>query len=135
MRSSLQKKKLITQSDLYKDEFERELKMVKEQTNELLKKALIIGGSLAVTYILFRQITASKRKKQVVTKTIVSKNDEGNFEEVAAIEQPSRLTSIVSEIGTTLANEATSFLLTLAKEKLIELLAPKETNESIDEDS
>lgn len=134
MSTSLEKRKLQVQSDLYKDEFERELKMVKQQTNELLKNTLIIGGSLALTYILFRQLTSTKRKKRTLAKTII-KNDKGEIEEIAALETPSRFASIASEIGTTLANEATYFLLNLAKEKLLELLSPKETDESTHEDS
>lgn len=134
MSTSVEKRRLLKQSDIYKDEFERELKIVKFQTNELLKNALIIGGSLAVTYILFRQITANKRKKKTLN-TIVSKNEQGELQEVTTIQQPSRFATIASDIGATIANEATFFLLNLAKEKLMELLTPKETNTSTDEDS
>lgn len=134
MSTSVEKRRLLKQSDIYKDEFERELKTVKHQTNELLKNALIIGGSLALTYILFRQITASKGKKKTLN-TIVSKNEQGEVQEVTTIQQPSRFATIASDIGATIANEATFFLLNLAKEKLMELLTPKETNTSTNEDS
>ena len=136
MSISTEKKKLQTQSDLYKDEFEKELKLVKHQTNELIKNTLIIGGSLAVTYFLFRQIASSKKKKKFARAVSAISEREGNVAvEQLPIEQPSRLSIIASEIGTTIANEVTFFLLNLAKEKLLELLTPKEPTPSEDDDS
>lgn len=136
MNVSSEKKRLKTQSDLYKDEFEKELKLVKYQTNELIKNTLIIGGSLALTYILFRQVTAGKRKKKRMASSTMSATDERTQPEVVTTyEQPSRFSAMASEIGTTLANEATFFLLNLAKEKLLELLTPKEPTPSEDDHS
>lgn len=136
MNISREKKKLKTQSDLYKDEFEKELKLVKYQTNELIKNTLIIGGSLALTYILFRQITGSKKKKKRMASNVMITNDEKSQPEVVTtFEEPSRFSVIASEIGTTIANEATFFLLNLAKEKLMELLAPKEPTPTEDDHS
>ena len=136
MNISREKKKLQTQSDLYKDEFEKELKMVKYQTNELLKNTLIIGGSLALTYILFRQISKSKKKKKIVRAYNAMAQGEASLPiEAIPVEQPSRFSMIASEVGTTIANEITFFLLKLAKEKLLELLVPKEPTPSDDEDS
>jgi hypothetical protein len=136
MNISREKKKLKTQSDLYKDEFEKELKLVKYQTNELIKNTLIIGGSLALTYILFRQITAGKkRKKRMASNAVITNVERSQPEDLTLIEQPSRFATIASEIGTTIANEATFFLLNLAKEKLMELLASKESTQSDDDHS
>ena len=136
MSASIQKKKLLVQSNLYKDDFERELKIVKHQTNELLKNTLIIGGSLALTYILFRQVTSRRNKKRVFANTLDTKNIRDDVEEITTLERPSRFNSILSEIGTSLANEATAFLLSIAKEKLLELLTPKDTvADDADEDS
>ncbi len=134
MSTSIEKKKLMAQSELYKDEFERELKVLKYQTNEILKNTLIIGGSLAVTYILFRQFTSKKRKKRAAATALIKNEESEQQTEITTFEQPSQFASIVSNIGTTLANEATYFLLNLAKEKLFELLTPKETNQAPDED-
>lgn len=133
--SSDKKKQLLKQSVLYKEEFEEEFKLIKNRTDDLLKKVLVIGGSLAVTYLLFRQLSNSKRKQKRVRKNIDINPDEGTTEDVIFSQPPSQFALIASEIGANLANQATSFLLQVAKDKLMELLQPKETNQEEDEDS
>ena len=133
--SSDKKQQLLRQSVLYKDEMQEEFQNVKYRTDELLKKVLIIGGSLAITYMLFRQFSNSKRKRKTV------KNEGGPInqypEETEAVieKQPSQFAMLASEIGSSLANQATQLLLQVAKEKLVELLKPKETNLEDDENS
>ncbi len=134
--SSDKKKQLLKQSALYKEELEEEFEKVKYRTDELLKKALIIGGSLALTYFLFRQLSDSKKKKIVIDKkTTLLPNNESVTEEVEVRSAPSQFSVIAAEVGTALAQQATAFLLQLAKDKLLELLQPKETTINEDENS
>lgn len=126
--SSDKKQQLLRQSALYKDEMQEEFQNVKYRTDEMLKKALIIGGSLAITYMLFRQFSKSKRKKKAVKNESNNITTDQEEDEELMVKQPSQFAMMASEIGSNLANQATQFLLQIAKEKLMDLLQPKETN-------
>ena len=116
-----QKRKLIETSDRHKRELEKELKDITQKTEKTLKNALIIGGSLALGYLLVSQLSSSKRKVKVIAKkkkeVAVAETETGEEEEVVSGEP-----SVISQIGTQVLNQATFLLLELAKEKLAEYL-------------
>jgi hypothetical protein len=116
-----QKRKLIETSDRHKRELEKELKDITQKTEKTLKNALIIGGSLALGYLLVSQLSSSKRKVKVIAKkkkeVAVAEAETGEEEEVVSDEP-----SVISQIGTRVLNQATFLLLELAKEKLAEYL-------------
>jgi hypothetical protein len=117
------KEELLKKSERYRQELKDEVRMISDRTETIVKNALIIGGTLAAAYFLMRQLSGSspRRKKKVAAPKIkIVKATEGN-EETETIEEPSA-PGVVSQIGTALASQATVFLLSLAKEKLMQYL-------------
>ncbi len=122
-----EKKKLIETSDRHKKALEKELGEMKEKTDRMLTNALIIGGTLAVTYFVISSI--SKRKKKKKRNKIVQ--SQANGKETSEDIEEDQGPSIIGQIGTRMLNEATAVLLDLAKEKLAEYLASrKKTDEN-----
>jgi hypothetical protein len=116
------KRELLKKSALHKSELEDEVKQISDRTQRVITNALIIGGTLAVTYFLVKQFSGSKSKvKSKAKKTkIASENiEEEDDDEVT---QSSGVPAIVSQIGTVLVSQASMLLLSLAKEKLSEYL-------------
>lgn len=114
-----EKKKLIETSERHKREMQKEVSAITDKTEKALKNALIIGGSLALTYILISQIGTSRKKRKKVKSKIV-KNELEEDDEV--VETSSGVPSFIKQIGENLASQATLILLDLAKDKLAEYL-------------
>jgi len=117
------KEELLKKSERHRQELKDEVRMISEQTEKIVINALIIGGTLATAYFLMRQFSgsSSKRKKKVATPKIkIVKATEGG-EETETIEEPSA-PGVVSQLGSAIASQATVFLLSLAKEKLMQYL-------------
>lgn len=118
------KKRLIETSERRKLEVEKELKAVTEKTERYLTHALIIGGSLALTYFLISQLGGSKSRKK---KKKPGSKPAGEPESEEVSEEP----SLIAQIGTKVMNQATLILLDIAKEKLAEYLySRKQHNEN-----
>jgi DNA gyrase/topoisomerase IV subunit B len=125
-----EKKKLIETSDRHKHELEKEVKAISDKTERVVKNALIIGGTLALTYLVVSQLGSSKKKR----KKTKAKQSEGEdipdsiLGDVSASYSPP---SFISQIGERLATQATALLLGIAKDKLAEYLSnrqPKDEN-------
>ena len=117
------KEELLKKSERHRQELKDEVRMISEHTEKIVINALIIGGTLAAAYFLMRQFSGSspRRKKKVATPKIkIVKATEGG-EETETIEEPSA-PGVVSQLGTALASQATVFLLSLDKEKLMQYL-------------
>jgi len=115
------KQELLKKTALHKSELEDEVNQISERTQKVITNALIIGGTLAVTYFLVRQFSGSKSKvkaKAKKSKIVSGTIGEEEEEEVAQ----SGIPAIVSQIGTALVSQASVMLLSLAKEKLSEYL-------------
>ena len=114
------KHELLKKSALHKSELEDEVKQISDRTQKVITNALIIGGTLAVTYFLVKQFSGSKsaRKTKARKAKVVSNDIEEEEEET---QQPA-VPGIVSQIGTALVSQASVLLLSLAKEKLSEYL-------------
>ena len=116
------KEELLKKSAKHRQELVEEVRLISERTEKVITNALIIGGTLAAAYFLMRQFSgsSSKKKKTVVPKIKLVKAKEENGE-TEVVEEPSA-PGIVTQIGTALASQATVFLLSIAKEKLMEYL-------------
>ena len=92
------KKRLIEISEHRKREVEKELKAMAEKTERIITNALIIGGTLALTYILIRQFSGSKPKKkkakEKLTEEVESMAEEG-ADLVESIQQDHKATDLV----------------------------------------
>lgn len=117
-----EKKKLIESSDRHKKALEKELGEMKEKTDRMMTNALIIGGTLAVTYFVISSISKHKKKKK--KKKIIQAQTNGT-ETVDEEDEENTGPSVIGQIGTRVLNEATAVLLDLAKEKLAEYLASR----------
>ena len=121
------KSELVKKSEKHRASLEGEVKLLTESTEKIVTNALIIGGALAVTYFLLTQFTGGKEKsKSKVRKIRVAREEPGDVEEVEA--EPA-VPSVISQIGTAFATQASVILLDLAKEKLSEYLASRASKE------
>jgi translation initiation factor 2B subunit (eIF-2B alpha/beta/delta family) len=112
-----ERRRLIETSDRHKRELEKEVKSLSDKTEKTLKNALIIGGVLAVTYLVVNQLSSStKKKKRAKAKAAVTNGVEDDLiEEEGA-------PSVFSQMGAKIADTATVVLLDLAKDALAEFL-------------
>jgi hypothetical protein len=124
------KGELLKKSSRQREKLEKELETLGDQTEKILVNALIVGGSLALTYFIVRQFTSKSRSKSK-TKKIALVGEPEDYER-----GESRISSIFSEVGTVLATQATAFLLGMAREKLADYLeAYNSKNKNKDEHS
>jgi hypothetical protein len=126
-----EKKRLMDEAKRHKDALSGEVQAVSERTDTIIKNALLIGGALALTYVVVRSLSGGKsKKKKSRTVKLVAQAPQGVAANGAAEEEEDQSDSLLSQIGTKIANEATVLLLSLAKEKLAEYLnSGKEKNE------
>ncbi len=116
-----EKKRLMDEAKKHKDKLTGEVRLVSERTEQLMTNAIVIGGALALTYLLVRQFSGRKSiKKKSKTVKLVTQPTESTAS--AEPEEESHGNSILEQIGAKIANEASVFLLNLAKEKLSEYL-------------
>jgi branched-subunit amino acid permease len=121
-----ERKKLIETSDRHKRELEKEVKDMSDKTEKVVKNALIIGGALAITYLLVSQLGSGKKKKKARAKiqlqaaTPSANNDEEEEETPSAF----------SAMGVKIADTATVMLLDLAKEALADYLKTRKQKDA-----
>jgi len=116
-----EKGQLLQRSAQHRELLEEEMKTITEKSEKVITNALIIGSALALTYFLVTSLsgTANRSKsKSKKIKLVASNEDAGPVEEAGPPEEP----GIVSQIGTVLVAQATGFLLSIAREKLVEFL-------------
>jgi hypothetical protein len=125
-----EKKKLIEASERHKHELEKEVHALTEKTSKALTNALIIGGSLALTYFVISSLSSRKKKKK---KNRIAKAQAAAPEGIEEMEEEEdNSPSVLGQIGTRVLNQATILLLDIAKEKLFEYL---ESRKKADENS
>ncbi len=117
-----EKQRLIEATNQYKREIQKEVQGMSDKTERVMKNALIIGGALAVTYLLVSQLSSSKKK---------SKRAMANVEAADEVEyiQAQAAPSFASKVGEKLLSTASVVLLDIAKDKLAEYLRNRKSNE------
>ena len=115
-----EKKRLIETSDRHKRALEKEVHDLTKKTERMLTNALIIGGSLALTYFVISSLSGGKKKKKKnqLAKAQASGPADGSQEDEEEDDSP----SVLAQIGTRVLNQASVMLLDIAKEKLAEFL-------------
>lgn len=124
------KRELLKKSARHREEIESELRLISDRTERVITNALIIGGSLALTYFLVRQFSSSSKTtkvKKVKPKKVKVVRYDGDGDEVETIHESSG-PGILAQVGTAVASQATALLLSLAKEKLTEYLQSQLSN-------
>ncbi len=124
-----EKKRLIEASDRHMHELEKEVHALTEKTSKVLTNALIIGGSLALTYFVISSLSSRKKKRK--KKNIAGAQTAGQ-DDAGEMEEEDSSPSVLAQIGTRVLNQATVMLLDIAKEKLFEYL---ESRKKADENS
>lgn len=117
----IERKKLVETSERHKLELTNELNGIGVRTDKLLTNALIIGGSLAFTYLLVNQLTGGRKKSRKTKAQKVQSEDELEIEE-----EP----TLFSILSAKLVDQATLVLLDIAKEKLSEYIQSKQRENS-----
>jgi hypothetical protein len=123
---SPERRKLIETSERHKRELEKEMKGVSDKTEKAITNALIIGGSLALTYFVVSQLSKSKKDKGKSKKGKAGSLPEEEIERESSHTTP----SLVSQISEKLISQASIILLDLAKEKLSEYLTKRKNENS-----
>ncbi|UXE66137.1 MAG: hypothetical protein KA713_17015 [Chryseotalea sp. WA131a] len=118
-----ERKKLLETSERHKRELEKEVKDMSDKTEKVLKNALIIGGALAVTYLLVSQLGSGKKKKKSKAK-IQLQAAPAPIDQM--VEEEEETPSAFSAIGAKIADTATVMLLDIAKEALSEFLKTRQ---------
>ncbi len=118
----IERKKLVETSERHKLELTNELNGIGIRTDKFLTNALIIGGSLAFTYLLVSQLTGEGKKSKKSKAQKVQSEDGFEIEE----EEP----TLFSKLGAKLVDQATLVLLDMAKEKLSEYIQSKQRENS-----
>ncbi len=122
-----EKSRLLRKTAAHRQELESELEEITRRTEKFITHVLIIGGTVALTYLLVRQLAGDKPKKK-------TKSKEAAPETEKQAEEKSPLSSIITQVGTMLATQAAVFLLNLAREKLTAYLH-QNSNKQTDEHS
>lgn len=118
-----ERKKLLETSERHKRELEKEVKDMSDKTEKVLKNALIIGGALAVTYLLVSQLSTGKKKKKSKAKIQLQA---AHAPTDHTVEEEEETPSAFSAIGSKIADTATVMLLDMAKEALSEFLKTRQ---------
>lgn len=130
-----EKGQLLEKSAHHRELLEEEVKLITEKSEKIITNALIIGGALAVTYLLVSSVSGWDKKEKSKNRKVKLVEGTAHDEEVHQISEPQE-PGIVSQIGAVLAAQATGFLLSIAREKLVELLQSQVTKKhDIDERS
>ncbi len=118
------KKKLIETSDRHKQAMKKEIGELTKKTDRMIKNALIIGGSLVVTYFIISALSKkSKKKKKKIAQGEAAKTGEGidPIVEDEVDDGP----SVLGQVGTQLLNQASLMVLDIARQKLSEYIATR----------
>ncbi|CAM3357298.1 hypothetical protein [Aquirufa ecclesiirivi] len=103
-RAKSKKEDLIAQAEIYEKELSEEVGEIKQQIKEKGSQALLIGGVLLGSYLLYSLLSGSEKKSKLDTK-------EGS-----------------SFLGGAIKSYAIALALSLAKDKLVEFLQQLEEN-------
>jgi hypothetical protein len=116
------KKRLQQRVVTHRQELETEFEELTHHAQKFLTHALVIGGALAVTFLVVKHLAGGKSKKDK------SATAEPSPQRQQEKKSESALSQILTQVGTVLASQAAVFLLTMAREKLMAYL--KESTKS-----
>jgi hypothetical protein len=117
-----EKGQLLQKSAHHQKLLEEEVKLISERSEKIITNALVIGGALALTYFLVSGLSGSSEKKKSRSKKVKLVASPDDIDPVSEeIEQPAE-PGMISQIGSVLVAQATGFLLSIAREKLVEYL-------------
>jgi hypothetical protein len=116
-----EKGQLLKKSAQHRTILEEEVKLISERTEKIITSALVVGGALALTYFLVSRLSEPREKPKKARKIKLVESTDENESAVETTHEPQEA-GIVSQIGAALMAQATTYLLSIAKEKLSEFL-------------
>jgi hypothetical protein len=114
------KMRLIKKSAKHRQQLEEEVEYISAQTEKALTNALVIGGTLVVTYFIVRQFSSSKRRKKSKAQKITLVQSTPEDSEVVHEEESGK--GVMAQIGSALASQVAVVLLDLSREMLSEYI-------------
>ena len=112
-----EKGELLLRSAHHRELLEDEIKAISARSEKILTNALIIGGSLALTYLLVISFAGSRKQKSRSRK---AERDDAN--DSTDETEKHREAGVISQIAGVLVAQATGILLSIARDKLVEFL-------------
>ncbi len=122
---------LLRKAQEQKEALNGEVKLLSDKTEKVIKTALVVGGALAATYLIYRLLSdngSKKKGKKIKVVRNVTADDEAEEEVV----RESPFSGIINKLGVVLATQASAFLLSLAKEKIGEYMEKREEQKDAD---
>ena len=116
------KHELLKKSAQQQRMLQDELQHLSARAEKIVTNALVIGGSLLISYYLVRQFMGSKKKSKSGTKKLAIFNPSEQPNGDGSEKEESLVTSVLSDIGAKVAGHMATLLLTLAREKLMDFL-------------
>lgn len=117
--------RLLETSDRHKKAMEKEIAEITKKTDRALKNALIIGGSLAVTFLVISALS-KKRKKKKKKRALEAAAKAGEPTDSPDSEQEDDDgPSVLGQVSKQILNAASVVLLDIARQKLSEYLATR----------
>lgn len=116
--------RLLETSDRHKKAMEKELTDLTKKTDKVLKNALIIGGSLAVTFLIISSLS-TKRKKRKKKQAIAAAVKAGEPMDAIETDEVDDSPSVLGQVSKQIINAASVVLLDIARQKLSEYLATR----------
>ncbi len=127
---NLEKGQLLQKSARHRELLEEEMRAITEKSEKLLTNALIIGGALALTYMLVSGLSRSKKGKSKGKKVKEGVLDEDNDETYS---KQKRGAGVATQIGGLIAAQVTGYLLSIARTKLVEYLQSQTVKSDTDD--
>lgn len=116
--------RLLETSDRHKKAMEKELTDLTKKTDKMLRNALIIGGSLAVTFMVISALS-TKRKKKKKKQAIAAAVKAGEPMDAIDTGEDDDSPSVLGQVSKQIINAASVVLLDMARQKLSEYLATR----------
>ncbi len=116
--------RLLETSDRHKKAMEKELTDLTKKTDKMLRNALIIGGSLAVTFLVISALS-TKRKKKKKKQAIAAAVKAGEPMDAIDTGEDDESPSVLGQVSKQIINAASVVLLDMARQKLSEYLATR----------
>jgi hypothetical protein len=116
--------RLLETSDRHKKAMEKELTDLTKKTDKMLRNALIIGGSLAVTFLVISALS-TKRKKKKKKQAIAAAVKAGEPMDAIDTGEEDDSPSVLGQVSKQIINAASVVLLDMARQKLSEYLATR----------
>lgn len=118
-----EKGQLLKKSAHHRQLLEEEVKLISDRSEKIITNALVIGGALALTYLLVSGLSGTSEKKKSKARKIKSvESQQGETSTSDEEDLEPEKSGIVSQLGAVIAAQATGFLLSIAREKIVEFL-------------